>query len=179
MEEIKEKENEINISLNANDINFKKFIKYNKILIYNSENIITKKNTEDLICSICFNVLKNPISCSDKKNSHSFCKECIDMFLKENSKCPICKLAFEYIINNNLKNELNNLSFKCQFKNEGCSEILFYLDYLNHIDNCKYNNIKYECHVKKYDYKSKEFKECGYLGNKNEIEKHFILCGLS
>ena len=100
-------------------------------------------------------------------------------FFKENNKCLICKLNFEYKINNNLKNELNYLSFKCQFKNEGCNEILFYSDYLNHIFNCKYNNIQYECNVKKYDYKRKEFKICGYLGNKNEIEIHFKLCGLN
>ena len=178
MEDINKKEDEINIALN--DIYFKKFIKYNnQLLIYNPENINNKENIEDLICPICLNVLKNPISCSDKKNSHSFCKECIDTFLKENNKCPICKLIFEYKINNNLQKELNKLSFKCQFKNEGCNEILFYSDYLNHIFNCKYNNIQYECNVKKYDYKRKEFKKCGYLGNKNEIEIHFKLCGLN
>ena len=160
MEDIKEKENEINTSLNENDIDFKTFLKYNNIILpYNPENIINKANKEDLICSICFNILDNPISCSDKKNCHSFCKECIDI--------------------NNLKNELNNLSFKCPFKNEGCNEILFYSDYLNHIHNCKYNNIQYECNVNKYDYKTKKFKKCDYHGNKNEIGKHFKLCGLT
>ena len=179
MEDIKENEEKENISLNENDILFKKFVKNNQILQYNPENLIDKINKEDLICYICFYILNNPISCSDKKNSHSFCKECIDTFLKGNNKCPVCKLTFEYKINNNLKNELNNLSFKCQFKNEGCDEILFYSDYLDHINNCKYNNIKYECNVKKYDNTSKEFKECGYLGNKKEIENHFKLCGLA
>ena len=119
MEEMKEKEGEIN----ENDIHFKKFIKFNRILLYNPENIINKKNIEDLICPICFNILNNPISCSDKKNSHSFCEECIDTFLEDNNKCPICKLTFEYEINYNLHNELNNLSFKCLFKNNGCEEI--------------------------------------------------------
>ena len=180
MEDIKEKEDEINTSLNENDIDFKTFLKYNnQILSYNPENIINKTNIEDLICSICYNILNNPISCSDKKNCHSFCKECIDIFLKENNKCPICKLIFEYKINNNLINELNNVSFKCSFKNEGCNEILFYSEYLNHYYNCKYNNIQYECNVNKYDYKTKKFKKCGYIGNKNEIGKHFKLCGLT
>ena len=36
-------------------------------------------------------------------------------FLEENNKCPLCKLTFEYKINNKLKNELNNLSFECLF----------------------------------------------------------------
>ena len=179
MEDIKEKEDKINISPNKNDILFKKFVKYNQILIYNPENIINKMNKDDLICYICFYTLNNPISCSDKINSHSFCKECIDTFLKENNKCPVCKLPFGYKINNNLKNELNNLPFKCQFKNEGCDEILFYSHYLDHINNCKYNHMQYECNIKKYDITSKKFKECGYLGNKKEMEKHFKLCGLT
>ena len=181
MEAIKEKENEANISIIENDIYFKTYIKNNnnKILSYNPENVISKINTDDFICPICFNILKNPISCSDKKISHAFCKECIDIFLEESNKCPICKLTFEYKINNNIIKELNNLSFKCLFKNNGCNEILIYSDYLDHIINCKYNNIQFECKVKKYDYKSKDFKECGYLGNKKEIEKHFKLCGLT
>ena len=171
MEDIKEKEDEIN------DILFNTFIKYNnKILLYNPENIINKKNIEDLICPICFNILNNPISCSDKKNSHSFCKECIDTFLKENIKCPICKLTFEYKINYNLKNGLNKLYFKCRFKNEGCKEIISYSEYLNHINNCKYNDRTYECNIKKYNYNKKDFEKCGYTGNKLDIEKHFKLC---
>ena len=48
---------------------------------YNSGDLVNRN--EDFICPICFCVLKNPISCSDKNNSHSFCKECIDIYLKE------------------------------------------------------------------------------------------------
>ena len=67
--------------------------------VYNNDNIINKN--EDLICPICFYILKYPINCSDKNNSHSFCKECIDIYLKESNKCPICKNNFEYKINSN------------------------------------------------------------------------------
>ena len=65
--------------------------------------------------------LENPINCSD----HSFCKECIDKYLKENNKCPICKNNFEYKINNDIINLLNKLFFKCKFKSDGCNDILF------------------------------------------------------
>ena len=61
--------------------------------VYNNDNLVNKN--EDLICPICFYILKYPINCSDKNNSHSFCKECIDIYLKESNKCPICKNNFE------------------------------------------------------------------------------------
>ena len=160
------------------DNNFKKYIKKaDEITFYNPDNLICKENKEDLICPICFFVLKNPISCSDKKNSHSFCKDCIDEYLKENNYCPTCKLNFEYKTNNELINKLDKFSFNCLFNNEGCNDIISYSDYLYHINNCKYNNIKYGCNIKKYDYHLKEFKNCGFRGRKQDMENHFKLCG--
>ena len=135
------------------------------------------KNVEDLICPICLNILINPINCSDKKNSHSFCKKCINKYLKEKNKCPICKNFFEYKINKEINNLLYNLSFNCLFKNEGCNYIISYVRYFKHINNCKYNNMKYECQIKKYNYKNKKFEICGYLANENKIMNHYKLCG--
>ena len=159
------------------DIYFKKYIKINQIEYYSQDNLIDKKNNEDLICPICYCILKEPINCSDNKNSHSFCKICIDKYLENKDKCPTCKLNFEYKINNEIYNKLNKLLFECVFKNEGCNEIISYSEYLNHINNCKYNNMRYECAIKKYNYERKEFEECGYIGNKINMNKHFKLCG--
>ena len=163
------------------DLSFEKYIKRSPISIFSKDNVIGKDNIEDLICPICFYVLKNPISCSSNKNAHSFCKECIDHYLNENDndKCPICKLKFEYKNNNELIDSLNKLSFECFFKKEGCKDILSYSEYLNHINICKYNNnIQYKCNIKKYNYNKKEFEICGYIGNKIKIEQHFKKCGL-
>ena len=157
--------------------NLKKYIKKCQIKNYNQKNLIGKETKEDLICPICFYILKNPISCSDNKNSHSFCKDCIDKYLKENNKCPTCKLIFGYKINNDIIHDLNNLSFQCEFKNEGCNDIIPYSDYLNHINNCEYKIIKYECNIMKYNYDNKDFEKCGYIGRKEDIENHFKLCG--
>ena len=66
-----------NTLLNIDDI-LKKYIKKDEIIFYEPANLINKENSDNLICPICFNILKNPKSCSDKKNSHIFCKECID-----------------------------------------------------------------------------------------------------
>ena len=162
------------------DISFNKYIKRNPKLFYNRDNVIEKNNIEDLICPICFYILKNPISCSSNKNAHSFCKECIDQYLKEKNKYPTCKMNFEYKINNELNDSLNKLTFECLFKKEGCKVILSYSEYLNHINICKYDNdTDYKCNIKKYNYNKKEFEICGYIGNKTNIEEHFKKCGLS
>ena len=166
-----------NTGMIEDDKNFKKYIIKNTIENYNSDNLIDKHNNENLICAICLNVLKNPISCSDKNNCHSFCKECIDEYLKESNNCPTCKENFEYKKNYLLNNKLVKLNFNCAFKNEGCNSIIPYSDYLNHINNCKYNDDStYECTIMKYNYNYKEFKKCGYTGNKVDIENHFKLC---
>ena len=177
MENSNQQYQETNLNQTEKDLLFKKYIKQNQELFYNSDNIINPENISDLICPICFYIFKNPINCSDKKNSHAFCKECIDNFLKASNKCPTCKLNFEYKINPSLNNSLNKLLFHCSFKNEGCNSIIPYSEYLNHITNCKYNNNKYVCNIMKYKYKTKTFEKCGFISDKKEIEKHFNLCG--
>ena len=92
MENNFEKSENINNLANGLDIYFKKYIKKDQIKSYSLENLIDKENKEDFICPICLSILKNPINCSDNNNSHSFCKDCIDYFLKNKKKCPICKL---------------------------------------------------------------------------------------
>ena len=159
------------------DLNFKKYVKKNCFSAYNIDNLLDKDDNEDLECAICLNVLKNPVSCSDEKNCHYFCKECIDEYLKEKNECPTCKTNFEYKINNRLDNVLEKLNFKCFFQNEGCDYIMPYTEYLNHINNCKYNNSTYGCNVMKYNYTLKDFEKCGFIGDKLNIENHFKLCG--
>jgi len=79
-----------NISSNQTDIYFNKYIKPYEIKVYSVNNLTNDEKIEKIICPICFYVLKNPISCSDTINSHTFCKECIDKVLKESNKCPKC-----------------------------------------------------------------------------------------
>ena len=71
---------DLNNQLTEYDLSSNKYIKINPKLLYNKDNVIEKDNIEDLICPICFYVLKDPISCSNKKNAHSFCKVCIDQY---------------------------------------------------------------------------------------------------
>ena len=96
-------------SSNEEDKYFEQYIKPYPILFYRIENLIDKDDIEDLICPICLQILGNPVCCSDKINSHCFCKDCIDEFLKEKNNCPVCKLIFEYKNNKNIIDKLNIL----------------------------------------------------------------------
>ena len=165
--------------LNKYNINKNDFIK--PIIendIYNPENVVNNNNLFDIICPICLNILNNPISCSSNLNSHSFCKECINIYLSEHENCPLCKNNFEYYYNKEISEKLNELLFKCIYFKEGCNKILNYLEYFKHINECKYKNsdIIYICLVEKYNYLNKNFETCNYTGKLKEIEEHFKIC---
>ena len=146
--------------------------------IYSPDNVINNNNLFDLICAICLNILKNPVSCSSNINSHSFCKECIDIYLEEHDNCPTCKNIFEYKNNPEVEKKLNELLFKCIYFKDGCKNIINYTDYFKHINECEYrnDNILYECLVDKYNYINKSFEPCHYIGKIKEMEEHFKKC---
>ena len=136
------------------------YIKHlDEVIYYDIDNLIKKDKIDDLICPICFFILKEPKSCSRRKNSHSFCKECIDKYLSNNdNNCPTCKQNFKYKTRKKIINALNKLSFNCCYKNEGCNAILSYSEYLAHIKNCEIHDNIYECQIKKYNYEKKNLK---------------------
>ena len=165
--------------LNKYKIDKDKYLNCISNFYYDRENVIENDiDISNLICPICYYILKQPRFCSSNNNSHSYCKECIDKYLEINNKCPICKNKFENKSKNEIENELHKLEFKCVFYKEGCNEVINYLEYFNHIYSCKYNNLIYECKIEKYNYLKKEFEECNYKGNKEEIKEHLKRCGL-
>ena len=168
----------LDILLNKYNIDKNKFLIYaTNIDYYKRENVIEKKiDISNLICPICYYILKQPRFCSLNNNSHSFCKECIDKYLEKNNNCPICKNNFENKIKNEIEIELHKLEFKCLFFKEGCTQIINYSEYFNHIHKCKYNNLLYKCQIDKYSYIKKEFEKCNFIGNKDEIKDHFKVC---
>ena len=179
--------NESNIiDNNSQDLNYflKKYnINKNEYIVpiftnyyYSRDYVVGNNNLYDLICPICYNILNNPKKCSLNNNSHSFCKECIDKYLEEDDKCPICKNYFEYRNNYKIQESLNKLYFKCIYFKEGCNEVVNYGEYFDHINNCKYQDLTYECRVEKYNYLEKRFEKCNFQGNIKEIDKHFKNC---
>ena len=165
--------------LNEYKIDKDKYLNCISNFYYDRENVIEKDiDISNLICPICYNILKQPRFCSTNNNSHLYCKECIDKYLEINNKCPICKNKFENKSRNEIENELHKLKFKCVFYKEGCNKVVNYLEYFNHIYSCKFKNLIYECKIEKYNYLKKEFEECNYKGNKEEIKEHLKRCGL-
>ena len=134
------------------------------------------KNIDNLICPICYNIVKDPISCNSTKKSHSFYQECIEKSLEINDKCPICKQTFESEINKKIVKLLQKLKFKCKYAEEGCPKILDYSMYFKHIDKCGFRELLYECQVGKYNYEKKLLKKCGYKGTFKKVIKHFKKC---
>ena len=117
--------NTLNQLLNIYNIDKNKFINSTLINYYDPDNVIDNKNNLfDLICPICLNILNIPKSCSLNKQSHSFCKKCIDEHLKQYNNCPICKNFFEYRDNKMIQLLLLNLKFKCHYSKEGCNAII-------------------------------------------------------
>ena len=133
--DIQFKDNELNNLINNYHIEINKFlISTLDINYYNRDNVVDNNNLFDLTCPICYNILKNPKSCSEENNSHSFCQECIDRYFGViNNKCPIFKKIFEYKSNDKIEKSLYELLFKCLFYKEGCTKILKYNDYFKHI----------------------------------------------
>ena len=169
---------DLNAMLKKYNIDKTKYIKpYKKELFYDPKKLIKgTKNIENLICPICYNILKNPISCNSTEKSHSFCEECINESLKRNNKCPLCKQKFEYKKNKKFDKLLHKLKFECIYSEDGCQDILDYSMYLSHIENCGFREILYECQIEKYSESELKFEKCGYVGSIKRINRHFLKC---
>jgi len=112
------------------------------ILDYNVDDVVEGKEYIDLlICPICYNILKDPISCNNTEKSHSFCENCIFQCFKINHKCPICKQNFEFGTNKKVKELLPKLKFKCKYAEEGCKKIFDYSYYFFHLEKCDLKKI--------------------------------------
>lgn len=168
--------------LKQHNINLNKSIVPYLDIVYDRNYVIDNGNDNiaNLICPICYDIINNPISCSEKENSHSFCKECINSYFKKSDKdkCPMCKNNFEHKTNKKLEDELSKLSFQCIYNKEGCNKIIPYKDYFKHIYICKYSNYLNVCKVEKYNNKNKFFVSCDFKGNNSQIEEHFKKCAL-
>ena len=87
----------------------------------------------NFLCSICFNVLKDPVLCP--RNQHCFCRGCITKHLENSQRCPTCNDELtEHTLtepSRMVKDYLNELNIHCVYHNRGCQEIL----QLQHLDS--------------------------------------------
>ncbi len=114
-------------------------------------------------CSICYNVLKEPMMC--RNNEHIFCRGCITEHLTVNSHtCPECKedLTVETLRRapRVLNNYLSELKIKCDYSNRGCQEYIRLEELDSHVENCGFAPVK--C----------SNDECQMVVNKHELIHH-------
>ncbi|XP_028414690.1 kelch-like protein 5 isoform X2 [Dendronephthya gigantea] len=93
--------------------------------------------SEDLFCSICQGVLRNPRTCHKE---HAFCHFCISEHLRHSHTCPECR---EHLTPETLKdpprfmkNTLAALKIKCGYSERGCPGFVLLESLQNHVDKC-------------------------------------------
>ena len=113
-------------------------------------------------CSICYNVLKEPMMC--RNNEHLFCRDCITEHLNTNSHtCPECNedLTVETLRRARvISNILSGLKIKCDYSHRGCQEYIRVEELDSHVENCGFAPVK--CSNEK----------CEKIVNKREIIHH-------
>jgi hypothetical protein len=100
--------------------------------------IFVREPSPNFICSICFNVFKDPVFCSIE-GQHNFCTSCII----QTPNCAFCHCVIDHqnlIISRHFRNEIGLLEVKCQTKydEEACV-------WTGTLDAFKENHLKSEC----------------------------------
>ncbi|XP_028414539.1 E3 ubiquitin-protein ligase NRDP1-like [Dendronephthya gigantea] len=95
---------------------------------------------EDVLCSICYKVPKNPRLCQHQE--HVFCLSDISQWLLGNKTCPVCRdpLSQETLRRPTgfLKNYLNDLKIKCDHHERGCPDYVRLEHLPKHVEQCGY-----------------------------------------
>ena len=138
-------------------------INFNRI-IFKDLNNIQNLLTNVIQCKICMNILIDPVDCL--YCNQTFCKNCINNYLKTNKNCPFDNFVKQNKNeennnnnNNNIKLEKNSeknlkpssnninklidsLRLYCSYKNNGCNMELCLKEINEHEEKCRFKNRK-------------------------------------
>jgi len=96
------------------------------------------ENINNCTCSICQNIYYKPVMCRNCENH--FCSSCIDEWiLNHPGACPFCKNFDKKKQSILLNNILDKLKISCEYKDNGCNEILYYESLLKHQARCVFS----------------------------------------
>lgn len=126
----------------------KKYINHKQLQLENYH--LFKENTEDLECSICYDLFEHPNILPCK---HTFCYKCLTKII--DNRCPLCRKKYDVFDKYNYDFEtefkIQNLTLtNCQYCNtthslsKSCT-IYCTICYVDRIDETKYNHIYNEC----------------------------------
>jgi hypothetical protein len=144
------------------------YICISKDLIHNSKEL----NLEGFLCFICDNLACEPSMCSICQKL--FCLCCKNKLLGLNiegetkyklKECPNCKNQLTTSLIPRIDQEkIENLQVKCLGISNNCGDIVFYRDYLNHLNNCKNFEGFVRCFL------------CSFIDEKSKMNHHLENC---
>ena len=91
--------------------------------------------SEDLVCSICTNVLREPvqIECCGQL----FCEECLQRWIQTQKACPFCwDIQLKYIKDRRMKRMIDNCRIYCSNRSKGCEAISILSERYVHREAC-------------------------------------------
>eukprot|EP01038_Epipyxis_sp_PR26KG_P010100 gene10100-13576_t len=72
--------------------------------------------SQDYVCGICFEILRNPMQC---QAGHNYCRECFQSHLNNHQDCPQCRVKVNSLAANLfLKNMIGSMKIRCLLTNE-------------------------------------------------------------
>ncbi|XP_028419254.1 E3 ubiquitin-protein ligase NRDP1-like [Dendronephthya gigantea] len=94
----------------------------------------------ELMCNICFGVLRNPRLCEAEE--HQFCLGCITRCLAESNNCPVCQTRLTVATLKPLGRfwlrAWSELRINCEYYNQGCPEQIPLGSLHVHVDCCPF-----------------------------------------
>lgn len=104
-----------------------------------TDRFLDQNAIRDFLCSICLDVVENPIQCPLE---HIFCTQCIQQSLRHTQRCPEDHLHLSetqlVIPSRHFRNGHSNLQIKCKFVSRGCIQVQSLETITHHESNCDF-----------------------------------------
>ena len=98
----------------------------NEILMYDRIQGLTDTDLQDILCCICFDIVRQPVVCGSCQNI--FCSICLNDWLsKPRTSCPMrCETFIQGECTEHLLERLNELQVKCLYYSK-CEKVSYHL----------------------------------------------------